>query len=274
MFNKKIILTNGLTLIELLIFIAIFSIIMVVFFSVFILFSRVQVVSLSSNEVNRQSQFLLSTIQRYVEESSLIEMPANVSTTTLKLRMPATSQDPIYIYLANDMVYLKITDSGMPQPLTTSKVKITSLNFTKKSNPGAKDAINVYLVMEYNTQNITQKFVKNLITSIARVSAATFDSDIRASTINFYKIGAQAGEWQSINNTIYFSGSYVGIGVASPQMNLEINGGLRLNTTSGKPTCSSSVRGTFWVTQAGTGVQDAVQVCIKNASNTYEWINL
>ena len=267
---------RGFTLIEVLIFLGIFTAIMVVFLTVLISVSSVQIRNISSNEVNQQSQFLLSTIQRYVESSSLIDMPKDVTTSTLKLRMARDSEDPTYIYLntSDNIVYLKQTNSGTPQALTTSRVKVTTLNFTKKSNPGAKDTVNISFVMEYNTDNIKQKFVRNLFTSIARVSAATFDSDIRASTTNTYKIGAQAGEWQSINNTIFFSGSNVGIGVSSPQMTLEINGGLRLNTTAGRPTCSATTRGTFWVIQSGSGVKDYVQVCVKNASDTYEWVNL
>lgn len=264
----------GFTLIEFLIFIAIFSVIMTVFLSVLISVSSIQIRSISSYEVNQQSQFLLSAIQRYVENSSLIEMPAGISTSTLKLRMPNSSEDPLYIYLSNNTVYLKLTDSGSSQALTTSKVKVTSLNFLKKSNPPAKDSVSVSFVMEYNTENIKQKFVRSLATSIARVSAATFDSDIRASTTNFYKIGVQFGEWQSINNTIYFSGSNVGIGISSPQMNLEVNGGLRLNTSSGRPICSATIRGTIWITQSGSGISDVVWACIKNASDTYEWVGL
>jgi prepilin-type N-terminal cleavage/methylation domain-containing protein len=265
---------QGFTLIELLIFIAIFSLITIVFFSILISMSRVQVKTLSSVEVNQQSQFLISAIQRYVEQSSLIEMPADVSTSTLKLRMPNNSEDPTYIYLSNNIVYLKQTNNGTPQQLTTSKVNVTSLNFTKKSNLGAKDSVNISFTMEYNSGSLAQKFVRSLTTSVSRVSAATFDSDIRASTTNTYKIGAQAGEWQSINNTIYFSGSNVGIGVSSPQMTLEINGGLRLNTSASRPSCSASARGTLWLIQNGNGVKDNLAICVKNASDTYEWFSI
>lgn len=269
-FQKK----QGFTLLELLIFIAIFTIVMVIFFNVLISMSRVQVRTIASSEVNQQSQFLISTIQRYVESSSLIELPANISTSTLKIRMPKSSDDPIYIYLSNNVVYLKQTDSGTPQALTTSKVNVTNLTFIKKSNPNAKDSVSVFITMEYNTESLPQKFARQLATSIARVSAATFDSDIRASTTNTYKIGAQAAEWQSINNTLFFSGSYVGIGISSPQMNLEVNGGLRLNTSAGRPTCSATIRGTIWFVQNGTGVKDNLAVCVKNASDTYEWFSI
>ncbi len=274
LFKKIFQNSKGFTLLELLIFISIFTVVSTVFLSVLISMSRVQVRTIASSEVNQQSQFLISTIQRYVESSSLIELPANIQTSTLKLRMAKSSEDPTYIYLSNNIVYLKQTDSGTPQALTTQKVKVNSLNFVKKSNSNAKDSVSVYLVMEYNTDTLQQKFAKQLATSIARVSAATFDSDIRASTTNTYKIGAQAAEWQSINNTIYFNGSYVGVGISSPQMNLEVNGGVRLNTSLSRPTCGATIRGTIWFIQNGAGVKDNLAVCVKNASDTYEWFSI
>ncbi|MDW8279550.1 MAG: prepilin-type N-terminal cleavage/methylation domain-containing protein [bacterium] len=264
---------NGFTLIELIIFIGIFVIVISIFFTVLVSISGMQVKSLASNQVNQEAQFALSTIQRYIESASLIDMPTNIASTTLKLRMPNDNDDPIYIYLSSGVIYFK-KGIASPQPLTTNKVNVTNLSFIKKSNLGAKDSVSIYLTVEYNTQNITQKFAKNLVSSIARVSAATFDSDIRASTTNFYKIGAQAGEWQSINNTIYFSGSNVGINVSNPQATLEINGGLRINTSLSQPSCSASTRGTVWISQGGGGIKDSVQVCVKNASDTYQWFSI
>lgn len=64
----------------------------------------------------------------------------------------------------------------------------------------------------------------------------------------------------------------VGIGVAAPAQKLEVNGGVRLNTGTTKPTCSSAIRGTIWYYQNNTsGQSDSLEVCIKNASSTYEW---
>lgn len=63
----------------------------------------------------------------------------------------------------------------------------------------------------------------------------------------------------------------VGIGTTGPTQKLEINGGMRLNTATAKPTCDSAVRGTFWFTQSGAGVKDAVEVCAKDAGDAYAW---
>ena len=66
----------------------------------------------------------------------------------------------------------------------------------------------------------------------------------------------------------------VGIGVTAPAQKLEVNGGVRLNTATAKPTCSSTVRGTFWVAQGTTGVADTVEVCVKDAAEAYSWKTL
>lgn len=54
---------------------------------------------------------------------------------------------------------------------------------------------------------------------------------------------------------------------------IEVNGGVRLNTTTTKPLCDSTTRGTFWFMQDDiTG--DSAEVCAKDASGSYNWRRL
>jgi hypothetical protein len=66
----------------------------------------------------------------------------------------------------------------------------------------------------------------------------------------------------------------VGIGITTPGQKLEVNGGIRLNTATSKPTCDSSVRGTLWFAQRASGVKDDLEICAKDASNNYNWITI
>ncbi len=103
-------------------------------------------------------------------------------------------------------------------------------------------------------------------------AAVTFDSDILPQSNNTYKIGAAQNDWKSINATLYFSGANVGIGVSAPAQTLEVNGGLRLNTSIVQPACNSSTgRGTLWFIQNSTS--DTFQVCYATSSGpqTYQW---
>ena len=68
---------------------------------------------------------------------------------------------------------------------------------------------------------------------------------------------------------------YVGIGhVNNPTQKLEVDGGVKLNTTDVRPICDTDdtdARGTFWFIQGAAGIKDSVAVCAKDAANAYAW---
>ena len=221
-------ISRGFTVIELSLFAAIFATISIVFITLLVVVTRIQVRESSMAEVNGQSQFLLQTIQRQVEQASAIELAADLATTTLKLRTPGA--DPTYIYLDSGTVYMKQTDTGTPQPLTSNRVSISSLAFTKRANTRARDSVSVAFTMTYNSLNVQQQFSQILDMSVARVTAATFDSNLNNSAPGSWSVGSAPGEWQSINSTIYFSGSNVGIGSTAPTAKLQVNGDVYIDT--------------------------------------------
>jgi hypothetical protein len=56
--------------------------------------------------------------------------------------------------------------------------------------------------------------------------------------------------------------------------NIPLNGGLQLGVGAGapaKPACGSTTRGLFWVTYSGAGVKDVVEVCAKDAGDSYAY---
>ncbi len=281
MFFQKFKLREGFTLVELLIFTSIFTVVSVAFVGIFIVITRIQSRESSSIGVNQESQFVLQTIQRLVQDSSLIEMDSNVPTTTLKLRMPTVANDPTYVYVANGQLFLQEATSGAPQALTSQRVLLSSLNFTKRSNPGGKDAVDVVFTMQARASTTQQIFSQAIQTSVVRVSAASFDSNINASGTNL-AIGSVANEWKSINNTIFFSGSNVGINTTqfTPTQSLEVrNGGFRLANESGVATssltCDSATnRGTLWFVKGSGSARDTIVVCGQTGSSTYQWMPL
>lgn len=50
-------------------------------------------------------------------------------------------------------------------------------------------------------------------------------------------------------------------------------GGVQL-TSGTKPTCDTSKRGLIWYVAGGTSVADTIQICAKNSSNSFAWINM
>ena len=275
---------QGFGVLELLVFAAIFSVIAISFLSILVVVTRIQVRQTSASQVNKESVFLLQIIQRYVETSSLVDMSTGTPTSTLTLRLSSSTVDPTKIFLSTSTIYIQ-EGTNAPQPLTSPKVTIPSLQFTKYSNPPGHDSVKVFFTVAFNTQNITQKFDRTYVTAIARVSAATFDAGIYPVTgATDFRIGDASRLWQSINDKIYFFGSGLGIGVSNPApctnnncTMFEINGGLRLNTSIGRPNCGSGNpenRGVFWITLAGANATDTVEVCVKKADGSLIWAKL
>lgn len=217
---------RGFTLIELIIYVGIFSIAATLLTGVLTTFTRVQLRESATTAVSQEAQFVIQTIQRLVTDASLIELAKDTASSTLKLRMPVAANDPTCIQFSNGTVYLMQGNDGVnkhncyatstPQAkaLTTSKVVVTTLTFKKFENPPSTDTIKIDLTVSYNSTNPQESAVsRTLQTAIAKVSAATFDSDIIPSADNTYNVGVGANRWKYG----FFSGN-VGIGTGSPSL--------------------------------------------------------
>lgn len=295
---------RGFTLIELLVATAIFTIVIVSFVTIFITIAGVQAGQVSKTAVSEESQLLLQRIQYYVELSSAVSSTANLSTSTLTLRMASSSIDPTvigYCSSSTTTVCIQQGTSTVQQTLTSGQVQVQNLLFTPQSNPPGHDSVSVSYIVVNNTQNLEQEFSQVLQTSVARVSAATFSSGLFSTSPGQYGIGAQAGEWQYINGgTMYFDGyGDVGVGVPSSFVNntpgnpygnqsigygaamLDIQGGIQLTPTYGTstlPACSGnnySLQGTIWFA-AGThqSTKDYLYLCGQNASGSLQWMQI
>ena len=262
----------GFTLVEIVLFSAIFAIVTIAFMSVLVAVVRVQSRQGASNDVNQQSDFVLATIQRAVEQSSHIEGDPDEPGAQAVLRMASSSADPTVISFQGGSIFIE-RGSGGQEALTTDAVVVTDASFVKRSNPGGKDSLSVSITVSNVTDNPTRSFSRVVEALVSRVSAATFDSDVVPSTGNAFKLGVDAQPWQSINDAIYFSSGNVGIGATSPGEKLEVNGGIRLNPSGGRPTCTSAKRGTIWVT---AGSPDTIAACLQTStsSSNYVWVSL
>ena len=67
----------------------------------------------------------------------------------------------------------------------------------------------------------------------------------------------------------------VGIGTTGPSQKLEVNGGVRMNTTTSRPVCGEATRGLMWFVRGeGVGInssKDSLQVCARDAGGASAW---
>lgn len=88
--------------------------------------------------------------------------------------------------------------------------------------------------------------------------------------------------WSSTSTPAYFSFQTTATGTTTRHDRLKIGsdgntsvyGGVQFTKNAGSPTqqtCGATTRGTLWYTQGTAGVKDSVQICTKDAADTYAW---
>lgn len=217
---------KGFTLIEILIYISLITIIAGLLSGILLTITQVYQRESASNEVTSQLNFAMQTIQRLIRDSSNIDISAGITTTAIKLRMADPLKDPTCISLDENNGVIKLAEGpAAPEStnctanisdLTNDKVVVNVLNFKKSTQPPGHDGVSIELTMSYNSSNPKSQVQRTLQSAIARVSAATFDDSILPGSGD-KNVGTSGSKWQNG----YFSG------------NLTVDGGIYLNDTNG-----------------------------------------
>lgn len=183
---------------EVLIYTAIIGITTSAFTSIVLVVTRIHNQQNSAIEVNSQLNFVLSTVQRLVRESSYIDIATGTPVSALRLRARDSLRDPTLISISNGKISLQ-EGASSPVYLTSDAVVANNLSFLKISSYPGHDNVQIDIALSYNTQNLQQQFSKALTSVVARASAATFDSDIVPGSDNAYNVGLAGSRWQNLN---------------------------------------------------------------------------
>jgi len=244
---------SGFTLIELLLYAVIFAVSSVFLVNILTTITQTEVRQNSINGVSQQVSFVADTVQRLVRQASLIENPAGVASTTLALRMTATSTDRTTVYAdaSSTGIFLKQIDvNGVVTiiPLTDSNVTVGNFTVTKYETAGGQAIAQIDLTLNYNTTVERAKIARSWHGAITRISAATFDSNLVPNSSNSYDLGGSGSTWKDG----YFAGNAYITG------KLSIGGASLVGTTAaGKITgdlAFTSSTGALIIPDAATGV--------------------
>jgi hypothetical protein len=132
-FNKKS-ARAGFTIIELLIFSAVFGLIIVSFITILVTVTGIQTRQSANAEAGSQGQLVVQQIQYYVENARLVNMIQDVATGTLTLAEPiGSSTDPTIIYASSGIMYIQ---QGMAAAtaFTSARATVSGLTFTRHYN--------------------------------------------------------------------------------------------------------------------------------------------
>ncbi len=162
-----------------------------------------------------------------------------------------TTEGAIQFWTGNDLPRMTVNKDGRVGIGTTIPSTLLEVNSDAQFGLGAAKST-------FTVAGNLQMVKGSTITSNGTISFSTAASAALASTPNLF-IGANGN---------------VGVGTATPATTLEVAGGLRINTTTAKPTCDTTQRGTAWLQQGAGGVADLMFFCMKTTADTYQWVQL
>jgi len=152
---------RGFTLIELVIYMGLMSIVVGLFAAILVTIVRIQTQQTSSRQVASELNFIMNTITRDVRNSQAL----SVTSSTLTITTNEASTTPTIITLADGAVAKK-EGTNATSTLSTNRVVADALAFTELSSGTAK-AVQIVLTLSFNTSNPTQVFTQTLQTTAA-----------------------------------------------------------------------------------------------------------
>lgn len=145
---------KGTSLVELVLYIAISSIILVDLTGIIsqVVHTQVQIEALASEDENART--LMRLISESVEAAATINSPnaVNATTSTLNLTDESSPANTVIYSLTSGIVYKQI-NSNAAVAITSNAIYVTSLQFTVESEGGVAPSINIQVNIQQSQNN-------------------------------------------------------------------------------------------------------------------------
>lgn len=145
---------KGYTIVEMLLYIAIFSLIIGTIMSIALSISNQRIQNQITQEVDYQGQLAMTNITQTLRNGSTINTPTPGSySSSLSLNTPVVANNPsIYDSFSSQGVNKLRLKQGVANAeyLTSSRVSISNLTFTNRAITGGRDSIDISFTLTYN----------------------------------------------------------------------------------------------------------------------------
>lgn len=154
---------SGFTLVEVLIYAGLTSILIGLFAGILITMTRIQGQQNASSGITSELNFLLSSIKRRINDATSIAFVSSTSIDLITATFPATTTR---IFLQNNMVILE--ENAAPAPISSDRITIDDLQFVNLSNASSV-AAQIFITASNNTAN-----PQNALTRTVQTTAIPF----------------------------------------------------------------------------------------------------
>ncbi|MBA3723844.1 MAG: prepilin-type N-terminal cleavage/methylation domain-containing protein [Candidatus Levybacteria bacterium] len=141
MIINKVTQEKGFTLIEMIIYIGIFSLLIGVLSAIFGAILDVQLESEGTSKVDQNGRYILAKLNHDIEDATAITTPSSPGQTTSTLQITVNSI--IYTYGLDGSGNLQLTTPTGTNNLNSQGITVSGLSFTRLGNGGANDTIRV-----------------------------------------------------------------------------------------------------------------------------------
>lgn len=227
--------SSAFTLVEMLVYLGIFSVMIGAISSIFILTVNVSTKETTGIEVSEELQAVIRVLESSVQNASLIEKTYEginegdecAQYCTVKIRTEDPTTDPTIIRSASDGVYIK-KGAGSEEEITSDHIRVDTFTLTKHDISGGSATLEIGATFTYDASNPEFSITKSLRSAISKVSAVTFDDDLTPTSDDQYNIGqsSPAKRWKN-----FFLSGILGLGTSAVDVGGGIEGALYYNTT-------------------------------------------
>lgn len=144
---------KGMTIVEMLMYMAIFAILMTVLTQIFTSSLDVQLESKSTSSVQQDGQYMLSRLSYDLKRAQSVSIPANFGQPTGALQISIDGTTYTYSTDLNDN--FTITNDQGTNNLNSTGTTVTNVSFLRIGNPGGKSTIQITYQVNSTTQQVS-----------------------------------------------------------------------------------------------------------------------
>lgn len=161
--KKSRVKTAGFTIIELILYMGILSMVLFVLTQTFVSIVDLQLESEATSSVEQDSRYILSRLAHDIKRADGVITPATFGQSSNNLQLTINGSN--IAYSLNGQV-AELTDGANVDRLNSPETRVSNLNFTRLGNPGGKHTIKIEVTVESKTVLRGDFEVKNLETTI------------------------------------------------------------------------------------------------------------